>query len=326
MREADLIIVGGGPAGSACAWKAKQLGLDVVVLDRAEFPRLKLCAGWVTPQAVKDLSLDVDEYPHSFLTFDRIHAHIKGFNFKLKTTQHSIRRYEFDDYLLKRAGAEVHRHYVKKIERREGHYVIDEQFSAPYLVGAGGTKCPVYRQLFREINPRAKELQTVTFEHEFPYGWEDPDCHLWFFGNGLPGYSWYVPKANGHLNVGIGGMADKLKRKHGDIKVYWRQFVEMLGDDGKVRNVAYEPTGYSYYVRGNVEQIRVDNAFIVGDAIGLATRDLCEGIGPAVHSGMEAARAIAYDNPYELNNLVHYSAENRLIGKVMEHFIVGWHH
>ena len=326
MREADLIVVGGGPGGAACAWQAQRSGLQVIVLDRAVFPRLKLCAGWVTPQVIEDLDIAIDEYPHSFMTFNRIRAHIKGLSFKLNTTQHSIRRYEFDDYLLRRSGAEVHQHYVKSITENGGRYVVDDLFTAPYLVGAGGTKCPVYKALFRAINPRAKELQTVTFEHEFAYAWQDPDCHLWFFENGLPGYSWYVPKANGHLNVGIGGMADKLKRKNGDIKTHWRQFISVLGDDGKVRNVDYQPTGYSYYLRGNVEQIRHHNAFIVGDAIGLATRDLCEGIGPAVRSGIAAANAIIEDRDYVLADLLSYSAENRWMGKIVEHFIVGGHH
>ena len=323
MRKCDVVIVGGGPGGSACAWELKRQGLDTVVLDRATFPRLKLCAGWVTPQVIEDLRLDINKYPHGFMTFDRIHAHIKGLKLKLNTTQHSIRRYEFDNYLLGRSISEVHQHHVKKIERKDGCYWVDNKFCAPYIVGAGGTKCPVYRTLFRESNPRAKELQTVTFEHEFSYDWEDPDCHLWFFMNGLPGYSWYVPKANGYVNVGIGGMADKLKRKGGDIKTYWRKFIEMLGTNGKVRNVRYEPTGYSYYVRGNVDQIRVDNAFIVGDSIGLATRDLCEGIGPAVHSGIEAARAISHGHTYDLQDLIRHSAENRLLGKVMERLMVG---
>ena len=51
----------------------------------------------------------------------------------------------------------------------------------------------------------------VVLEEEFPYDWSDGTCRLWFFDHGLPGYSWYVPKAGGHLNVGIGAMAGELK-------------------------------------------------------------------------------------------------------------------
>ena len=55
MHHYDVLIVGGGPAGSACARKLVQAGRKVAVLDREEFPRTKLCAGWVTPEAVADL-------------------------------------------------------------------------------------------------------------------------------------------------------------------------------------------------------------------------------------------------------------------------------
>ncbi len=213
MKSWDVAVVGGGPAGSSAAWKLKRGGADVLVLDKERFPRLKLCAGWITPDVVTDLALDRRTYPHRFLTFDRMHAHLKGLHFQLHCVQHSIRRFEFDAWLLERSGAEVVQHTVRNIRRESGGgYVIDEKFRCRYLIGAGGTRCPVYRTFFRLANPACSELQTVTLEHEFAYDWKDPDCHLWFFEKGLPGYSWYVPKADGWLNVGVGGMADRIKR------------------------------------------------------------------------------------------------------------------
>lgn len=53
MITAETIIVGGGPAGSSCAWRLRQLGGDCIVLDRQSFPRVKLCAGWITPAVVR---------------------------------------------------------------------------------------------------------------------------------------------------------------------------------------------------------------------------------------------------------------------------------
>ena len=75
MHEFDVAIIGGGPAGSTCAWKLRQAGVDVVVLDRESFPRTKLCAGWITPKVVEDLEFDTSAYPHSFMTFPHIEAH-----------------------------------------------------------------------------------------------------------------------------------------------------------------------------------------------------------------------------------------------------------
>jgi geranylgeranyl reductase family protein len=300
VNVADAIVVGGGPAGSTCAWKLKDAGLDVMVLDRADFPRTKLCAGWVTPEAMADLELDEQDYPLSFMTFDKLRLHWKALTVNLRTRQHSIRRYEFDEFLLQRSGARVVQHKVREIRRDGADYVIDGNYRCKYLVGAGGTRCPVYRSLFHERNPRSSVLQTATYEHEFAYDWEDPRCHLWFFDDGLPGYAWYVPKSNGYINVGLGGMADTMRHRGGHVREYWQKFIGRLDSRGLIQYDHFEPTGYSYYLRGDVDVVNSDNAYIVGDAVGLATRDMGEGIGPAVRSGLLAARAITTDAEYSL--------------------------
>lgn len=307
MRTADAIIVGGGPGGSTCAWKLLDAGLDVLVLDKATFPRMKLCAGWVTPDALRDLELDPADYPYSFMTFEALRLHWKCLSIAPQTRQHSIRRYEFDEFLLRRAGAEVVEHKVKRVRKEGADYVIDDAFRSRYLVGAAGTACPVYRNLFHDSNPRASSLQIATLEQEFAYDWQDPTCHLWFFDGGLPGYSWYVPKANGYLNIGLGGIADRLKAKGGHLRDYWRQFTAKLRKRGLVRYDDYRPTGYSYYLRGDVDTVRSGNAYLVGDAAGLATRDMGEGIGPAVASGLLAARSIVDGAAYSLEGIGEFS-------------------
>ncbi|HEX2139026.1 MAG TPA: NAD(P)/FAD-dependent oxidoreductase, partial [Woeseiaceae bacterium] len=180
MQQADAVIVGGGPAGSTCAWKLKQAGLDVLVLDKVGFPRTKLCAGWVTPQVVDDLEIDVAHYPHRFLTFERLEFNWRRLKFRKRTIQHSIRRFEFDDWLLRRSGARVLTHKVKRIEQRGERFVVDDRFECDYLVGAGGTSCPVYRHFFHDESPRDSSLQIATLEQEFAYDWENEECKLWF--------------------------------------------------------------------------------------------------------------------------------------------------
>lgn len=318
MIERDVIIIGGGPAGSTCAWRLKEAGYDPLVLDKETFPRLKLCAGWVTKKAVRQLKLSPAEYPHSFLTFPEIHAHFKGLHVKIPGKQHSIRRYEFDEYLLKRSGADVQRHTVKSIVKDGEGFIIDDTYRCKYLVGAGGTRCPVYRALFREANPRAKILQTATLEEEFPYDWDNGQCHLWFFDKGLPGYAWYVPKANGHLNVGVGGMAAGLAARKDNIHRHWASFTGKLAKQGYVTH-NYKPKGFSYFVRGGVETVRIGNAFIAGDSAGLATKDLCEGIGPAIESGLRAADAISKGADYILEDVTSRSIKYTFVSKLIEY-------
>lgn len=307
MQHHDAIVVGGGPAGSTCAWKLRQAGVDVLVLDRVDFPRTKLCAGWITPQVVEDLELDTAAYPASFMSFRRLEFNWRGFRFRKKTLQHSIRRFEFDDYLLRRSGAAFAKHKVKRIERQGEGFVLDGEYSCDYLVGAGGTSCPVYRHFFHDRNPRAKELQIATYEHEFPYEWHDEECRLWFFDHGLPGYAWYVPKANGYLNVGLGGKAERMKANSMRLQDYWQRLAQKLEEKRLVQGADYDPSGYSYYLRGGVDTVRAGNAFIVGDAVGLASVDMGEGIGPAVSSAMLAADAIARGADYSLQGLERYS-------------------
>ena len=87
LAHYDAIVVGGGPAGSSCAARLVQGGAKVAVLDREEFPRTKLCAGWVTPEAMADLELAPADYPRRFITFEQIVAHIKGLELQ---AQHAL--------------------------------------------------------------------------------------------------------------------------------------------------------------------------------------------------------------------------------------------
>ncbi len=322
MRSVDVVIVGGGPAGSSCAWRLRQHGVDCLVLDRAEFPRLKLCAGWVTPQALADLELDPSEYPLSFLTFDTLKIHLGPLTYPLRSRQHSIRRIELDAWLLERSGAETVTHNVRRIEAREGGYVIDGAYRCRWLVGAGGTRCPVYRSLFREAHERPESLQAAVLEEEFAYDWGGETCNLWFFAGGLPGYSWYVPKAGGHLNVGVGGMSSKLQSRGQKIKEHWDRLTGSLADKAMVRDHGWDAGGYTYYCRPLAETVRLGNAFLCGDAAGLATRDMFEGIGPAIRSGLRVADAIARGTTYDLADVSPYTCPPGLMRRALEHMFV----
>ena len=57
-----MLIVGGGPAGSTCAGRLRRGGLDVLVLDKAQFPAPNSAAGWVTPAVFGQLGVTPQEY------------------------------------------------------------------------------------------------------------------------------------------------------------------------------------------------------------------------------------------------------------------------
>jgi menaquinone-9 beta-reductase len=306
MIHADVLIVGGGPAGSACARRLAQHRIECLVLDRCEFPRAKPCAGWITPAVVKELGLEPGEYPHGFTTLRTLTVCIGRFRLRVPNRQHAIRRVEFDHWLLRRSGVPVHQHTVRSIVRSGSGYVIDGEFASQYLVGAGGTGCPVYRTVFEADHPRTRGGLIVAWEEEFEHPHAGDDCRLWF-GRTLPGYAWYVPKARGFVNVGVGLRVEGSTSIGAILRTHWQELVETLARAGLVRHHAFRPNGHRYYLRQDLGAVREGNAFITGDAAGLATLDMGEGIGPAIRSGTLAAEAIASGGDYALGSIPRYS-------------------
>lgn len=307
MLEKPVIIIGGGPAGASCAWRLKQAGVDALIIDKECFPRTKLCAGWVTPDVFRLLEIDPSEYPEGLVRFDRLICHFLGTRLPVRTRQYSIRRYEFDAWMLKRANVPVARHRVRSIRKEGGHYVVDERYRARYLVGAGGTHCPVYRSFFRERHPRSPLLRVSTVEKELAAEIRDPNCYLWFFENRLPGYAWYVPKANGYINVGIGGKDAVLRRRGETINTHWSRFKKKLDTLGLAPAALLNGKGHIYYLRKPRPALQSGRAFITGDAAGLSTCDMGEGIAPSIQSGIRAADAIITGRPYRMPKRLRYS-------------------
>lgn len=113
MDSCDVLIVGGGPAGSSCAWGLRGSGLDVAILDKQIFPRNKVCGGWITPSVLTQLEICASEYaqerllqPITAFRVGRIHGSSIETHYGTSVS-YGIRRLEFDDYLLKRSGSRV---------------------------------------------------------------------------------------------------------------------------------------------------------------------------------------------------------------------------
>ena len=333
--HSDVIIVGGGPAGASCARDLAWAGYGVAILDKAEFPRDKLCAGWVPPSLFRRIGIDSSEYPGGLREYRALHFRIKGFPLKIPTRQYAIRRYEFDHWLLQRSGAVFYQHHVHKIERVDGSrknmhpeacFLIDDQFTCRYIVGAGGTGCPVAAWQRKTAGlKRSRESLIVPLEAEFPYQVENRSCYLRFFDHGLAGYSWYFPKADGYLTIGIGGKQTAFSDRGETIREHWDKFVLRLNRTGLVKGRPWKdrpktaetesagasrqplPAGHSYYLRRSDQTAQECRAapeghlFLIGDAAGFATLDMGEGIEPAVHSGQLTARAIIDAQPLRID-------------------------
>jgi flavin-dependent dehydrogenase len=318
MIKTDVLIIGGGPAGSSCAWHLNRSGINCLIVDRQSFPRQKLCAGWIQPEVFSDLEVDPSDYPYGLMTFPSLQVSLYGKKLKIPTKQYAIRRYEFDKWLLDRSEVSLEKHDVKHIKSQGDIYIVDEKYQCKYLVGAGGTNCPVYRSIFRSISPRNEDEMIIALEEEFQENYKDSKCYLWFLENQLPGYSWYVPKRDNYLNIGVGGVKHKLQKNNDSIKFHWEYLIQKLDQLSLVPNRQYKPEGYAYYHRGNHIKVQNKNAFIVGDAAALATIDMGEGIGPAIKSGLLAAEAIITGNEYSVDKISKYSIKYRWLVRTLD--------
>jgi flavin-dependent dehydrogenase len=220
METCDVLIVGGGPAGSSCARKLRRAGLDVIVMDRAVFPRDKVCAGWITPQVITDAGIDCDDYrrgrtlqPVAGFRTGLIGGHGEVETVYDRPVSYGIRRCEFDQYLLQRSDARLKLGTQISSIRTDGRqWVINDSVRAAVLVGAGGHFCPVARWLNPTID---REPLVVAQEAEFRI--EPRDAASWtaapgtpelYFCRDLKGYGWCFRKGQ-YLNVGLGRLIPK---------------------------------------------------------------------------------------------------------------------
>jgi flavin-dependent dehydrogenase len=309
MELHDVVIVGGGPAGSTCARFLARGGARVAIVDRAEFPRVKLCGGWISARIWDALELTPADYPGGLWEWRTCHVSYGGEARAVPCHGWFIRRYELDDFLLRRSGAELHLGLSAGEITRDGDGVWSVAgLRARHLVGAGGTHCPVARLVPppRPIGPVAAQ------EHEFRADataiarsrvGRDGEPELFLHGD-LQGYSWNVPKTD-WLNVGSGTVDP------GGVREAWRTARAHFTAAGHLPPEAAPDLeskamkGHAYYLYDPAHlagAARADadgrgGSYLVGDSLGLAQPITAEGILPSVISGRLCAEAILAGAP-----------------------------
>ncbi len=307
MLVHDVLIVGGGPAGSTCARYLARAGLRVAVVDRAQFPRVKLCSGWLSPTLWDVLEMVPSDYPGGRWEWRTCHVRYGGEDRAIPCHGWFVRRFEFDDFLLRTSGAELHLGVSVGPIARDGDGLWSVAgLRARHLVGAGGTHCPVARL----CDPPRPMGPVGVQEHEFradpgavarTRAGRDGEPEL-LLHDDLSGYSWNVPKTD-WLNVGTGTVDPKEVRAAWQIARANFRAAGHLPSDADVDLDAMK--GYSYYLyhpehlRGaaRVDADDKGGAYLVGDSLGLAQPITAEGILPAVVSGRLLADAILASDP-----------------------------
>lgn len=313
MDYYDLIIVGGGPAGSTLAWALQQTGKRILLIDKAQFPREKSCAGWVTPAVFDALQINPGDYGR-----DHLLEPIRGFRIGLigsravendhgENVSYGVRRAEFDHYLLSRVHTDQALNTtIDSIHQAHGNWVVNDRWETPLLIGAGGHACPVARYL--GAGPGSHESAVSAREMEFEM---TPDqaqaCNargdrpeLWFCRD-LKGYAWIFRKGN-HLNVGLGREDSRSLSRH------LERFVTHMQSQGRIpRDLPGQFKDHTYLLYDHAERPLVDDGImLIGDAAGLAFNQSGEGIRPAVESALIAANVIRSEPDLSARSLQPY--------------------
>ena len=313
MPSCEVLIVGAGPAGCAAAIRGKQLGLDVVVVDKATFPRDKCCGDGLTTLALRELErlgVHPAAMPSWFEIGDVYLRSPQGREIQLNLPRNRgqyaavVERRELDAELVRIAlgsGVQIHQGAgFEQIKLDDDGAVVRLQdgttMSAKTVIAADGMWSPVRKAL--GCTPVGYRGDWHAFrQYLHADGVRSRDLWVWFEKDLLPGYAWSFPLEGGRVNVGFGvvrnGAVDG-----GRLASIWAGLLErphlrqVLGDVGPEASHKAWPIP----ARLPRAQLSLGSVMFVGDAATATDPMTGEGIGQALETGRLAAQAISEED------------------------------
>lgn len=323
-QDADVIVVGAGPGGSAAATFLARQGLDVLLLEKSEFPREKVCGDGLTPRAVRmmvRLGIDTSAqagwrhnkglriYGGRVKSLDMAWPQLKDFpDYGLVCP-----RSTFDDLLAgvaAEAGARVHTgvRVTGPIVHERSHRVqgvTDAQgrsYRAPVVVAADGNSARLAVKVGREHDPKRPMGVAVRSYYTSPkdeMDWIESYLELWDGEPGksnlLPGYGWAFPLGDGTVNVGLGMLNTSSAFGKTDYRDLMRRWLAATPEEWGFRESnRLEPIrGAALPMAHNRKPLYRDGLLLIGDAAGMVSPFNGEGISYAMEAAEFAARSIA---------------------------------
>lgn len=338
MSDADVIVVGAGPAGSATSYYLAQQGLKVLLLEKTQFPREKVCGDGLTPRSVKQI-LDMGIEP------TKENGWIKNKGLRIIAGRHRLElkwpelesfpnygliktRHDFDQILAKRAES-------IGVDLRENTRVMgpirDEQtgrvvgvkaknkdgnvsYRAPFVVAADGVSARmalaigVQRQENRPMGVAVRTYyKSPRTNDDFMESW----LEIWDGDKLLPGYGWIFGAGDGTSNVGLGILDSSPAFQSIDYKELLKKWLEQTPREWGYRdeNMVGEIRGAALPMGFNRQPFYTQGLILVGDAGGMVNPFNGEGIAYAMESGKVAAEVIGQaamaENEFAREKLLH---------------------
>ena len=304
-----MIIVGAGPAGSTAALYAHRLGLNCILLDKAVFPRDKICGDALSGKSVRlmrELNLlegveklegsEINRITFGSPSHSQFDVYLKGNkNNDFITKGYVVPRKIFDNFLFKKAD--------ELTETRQGFTVNDiiyendnisgvkgtnnegkeEILNAPIIMGCDGANSIIARKLGLYEMDMENTAVAIRCYYEGVEGLSN-QIELHYVSEVKPGYFWLFPAGNGKANIGIGLSKNDAKKEDRTLRQIMDEIVQsdyFRSRFGNARPLE-KPVGWNLPL-GRIQRKNHGNGFmLLGDAAGLVDPFTGEGIGNAM--------------------------------------------
>src|SRR4051794_15133521 len=327
-QDAEVIVVGAGPAGSTVATYLARAGVDVLLLEKTEFPREKVCGDGLTPRGVKqliDLGIDTSEdagWVHSRglriltgdLTLELDWPELASYPpYGVSRT-----RQDFDDLLAKtavKAGARLYERTtvtgaitdertgrVVGVQAKAGPDKTPVSYRAPLVLACDGVSARLALSVGIQKNEKRPMGVAVRQYYKSPRH-DDPfiEGHLELWDRSdprdpklLPGYGWAFPLGDGTVNVGLGMLSTSASFRNTDYRALLRQWLDGTPEEWGYReeNAIGKVGGAGLPMGFNRTPHYRDGLLLLGDAGGMVSPFNGEGISAAMESAQIAAEVV----------------------------------
>lgn len=309
----DIVICGAGPAGSSVALALRQSGLRVALIDRATFPRDKVCGDAIPGRAIKNLQKIGEEYARAFRRHapalitrsTALYYKSRQISFDWVGEAYTCARMDFDNFLftqvVETTKTDVYTGIsITSVSKAGDGYTVTAKdgssFTCRMLIGADGAQSVTAKALAKRTIDRDNHVGSVRAYYSGITGLDPHTTEVYFDRKYLPSYLWVFPLPGNRANVGFGMLSSEIARRRVDLKKLFYEFIDStptlryrLGAATAISPLE----GFGLPLGARKLTISGDNYILTGDAASLIDPISGDGIGNAVLSGrLSAAQAI----------------------------------